>query len=71
VPYSSFAEVGGLRALKQRESDKGPKKKQPSEGSRKQTQTAPQLPEKANEAPRRVPPLRPPTPEDDRGDSRE
>ena len=57
--------------MEHRERDKSPQKKQPSEGRRKQTQSAPQLPERTNEAPHRVPPVRPPTPEDDRGDSRE
>ena len=56
--------------MKRRERDKGPKKVQPGEGRRKQTQPDPQVPERTNEAPHRVPPLRPPTPEDDRGDSR-
>ena len=56
--------------MKRRERDKGPKKVQPGEGRRKQKQSDPQLPERTNEAPHRVPPVQPPTPEDDRGDSR-
>ena len=57
--------------MENRERDKGRKKKQPSEGRRKQTQPAPQLPERTNEAPHRVPPVPPPTIEDDCGESRE
>jgi hypothetical protein len=52
--------------MKDRERDKDPKKnQQPDERRRKQAKRAPQLPEKPNEAPGRVPPVRPPAPQDD------
>ena len=57
--------------MKRQERDKGPKKVQPGEDRRKQAKRGPQLPQKPNEAPGRIPPVRPPTPDDDRGDSRE
>ena len=57
--------------MKHQVRDRGSKKKRQKEGGRKQVkEPAPQLPEAPNEAPHRAAPSRPPTPEDDRGDSR-
>jgi hypothetical protein len=41
------------------------KKRQNPDRGPKNAKPAPQLPERPNEAPRRAPPLHPPTPEDD------
>jgi hypothetical protein len=55
--------------MKHQVRDRGSKKKRQGEGGRRHVKKpAPQLPEAPNEAPHRAP--RPPTPEDDRGDSR-
>ena len=48
-----------------------PRKQKDPQRGRKQVKPAPQLPEGPNEAPHRAPPLHPPVPEDDRGDSQE
>jgi hypothetical protein len=51
--------------MKRQARDKGFKKKQQKERGRKNVKPAPQLPKGPNEAPQRVPPVRPPSPEDD------
>jgi hypothetical protein len=52
--------------MKRQASVKESKKKQQKERGRKNEQPAPQLPKGPKEAPHRVPPVRPPSPEDDR-----